>query len=128
MTRHRLFLLLLGLTILLVLSTGCAAGVNEQLGTPDARGVVAGFWLGLWHGLIAPMTFIVSLFTDRVHVFEVHNNGSWYDFGFVLGASVVFGGSGKAQAHAVPARGRKERRRVVEREQTGRRAGEEGSP
>jgi len=29
-----------------------------------------------------------------VGVYEVHNNGGWYDFGFVLGLSMIFGGSG----------------------------------
>ena len=53
----------------------------------------AGFWLGLWHGIITPVTFLISLFTDDVNVYEVQNNGNWYDFGFVLGLSVAFGGS-----------------------------------
>jgi len=44
--------------------------------------------------MIAFFTFIISLFTDSVSVYEVHNNGGWYDFGFLLGAGVFFGGSG----------------------------------
>lgn len=55
---------------------------------------MAGFWLGLWHGIIAPVTFLISLFTDNVNIYEVHNNGNWYDFGFVLGAGILFGGGG----------------------------------
>ena len=55
---------------------------------------MAGFWLGLWHGIIVPITFIISLFSDTVGIYEVHNNGGWYDFGFVIGASVFLGGSG----------------------------------
>jgi len=39
-------------------------------------GSVAGFWLGLWHGLIAPITFVISLFSDNVNFYEVHNNGN----------------------------------------------------
>ena len=53
---------------------------------------MAGFWLGVWHGIIAPLTFIISLFTESVTLYEVHNNGAWYDFGFVLGAGILFGG------------------------------------
>jgi hypothetical protein len=49
-----------------------------------------GFWLGLWHGLIFPLAWIASLFTDHVAVYAVPNNGGWYDFGFFLGI-VVFG-------------------------------------
>jgi len=48
---------------------------------------IAGFWLGLWHGMIAPITFIISLLSkaNGVSFYEVHNNGGWYQSGFVLG-------------------------------------------
>ncbi len=59
---------------------------------PDREGKVAGFWLGLWHGLIAPITFIVSLFSNSVSLYEVHNSGGWYNFGFVLGAGLFLSG------------------------------------
>ena len=55
-----------------------------------------GFWSGLLHGVIAPVSFIISLFQDDVALYAVNNNGGWYDFGFVLGAGILFGGSGKA--------------------------------
>lgn len=87
--------LLLVATALALLLTACAAGANPDLGLPAADGDVAGFWLGLWHGLIAPITFIISLFTDTVNVYEVHNSGNWYDFGFVLGVSTAFGGTAR---------------------------------
>lgn len=75
---------------------GCAAGPNSALHTAAANGTIAGFWLGLWHGIISPITFILSLFSNSVNFYEVHNNGGWYNFGFVLGAGILFGGSGKA--------------------------------
>ena len=85
--------------ILLALVIGaCTAGPNQLRNTPDEDGEVAGFWMGLWHGLISPFTFIFSLFTKSVYVFEVHNNGGWYTFGFLLGASSIFGGSGGGAA------------------------------
>ena len=93
MNRNR-FTKLLVLGALLVLVAGCAPGVNPEVGMAAAEGVVAGFWRGLWHGIIAPITFFISLFTDTVNVYEVHNNGNWYDFGFVLGAGILFGGGG----------------------------------
>jgi hypothetical protein len=43
------------------------------------------FGRGLWHGIVAPITFIVSLFADGVRIYETNNNGRWYDFGFMLG-------------------------------------------
>jgi hypothetical protein len=70
----------------------CAAGPNPGVDVADATGDIAGFWLGLWHGIISPITFLISLFTENVNLYEVHNNGGWYDFGFVLGAGILFGG------------------------------------
>jgi hypothetical protein len=74
---------------------GCAAGPNPLARTVGAHGV-AGFWLGLWHGLICGVTFVISLFNSHVRIYEVHNNGAWYDFGFLLGASMSLGGMGRA--------------------------------
>jgi hypothetical protein len=56
-----------------------------------------GFWLGLWHGFIFPVAWLVSLFTDKIAIYAVPNNGGWYDFGYFLGI-VVFGvGARKTQ-------------------------------
>lgn len=77
--------------ILVVLTVaGCAAGPNPvaEANQPGA----AGFWLGLWQGLISPITFLISLFNNNVNIYEVNNNGNWYDFGFMLGVSLVFSG------------------------------------
>ena len=52
----------------------------------------AGFWLGFWHGIIIPVTFVISLFNDNVSIYDVHNNGNWYDFGFMLGIAGPFSG------------------------------------
>jgi uncharacterized membrane protein HdeD (DUF308 family) len=92
--------LLFALTISLIMLgiTACAAGPNEMVNSPDEEGRVAGFWQGLWQGFISPFAFLISLFSDTVHVYEVHNNGGWYNFGFLLGASIIFGGSGGGAA------------------------------
>ena len=58
-----------------------------------------GFWLGLWHGFIFPVAWIVSLFAPQVAVYAVPNNGGWYDFGYFLGI-VVFG-VGAKRGHTV---------------------------
>lgn len=53
-----------------------------------------GFLGGLWHGIIAPASFVCSLFMDDVAVWAVNNNGGWYAFGFLIGVgSLGFGGS-----------------------------------
>jgi hypothetical protein len=70
----------------------CAPGPNASERTADAEGKIAGFWLGIWHGLISPITFIVSLFTPTVRLYEIHNSGSWYNFGFVIGAGLFLSG------------------------------------
>lgn len=75
---------------------GCAAGPNAMSGTVNGEGELAGFWMGLWHGCISFITFIISLFSDKVNVYEIHNNGGWYNFGFILGAMIAYGGSGGA--------------------------------
>jgi len=67
------------------------AGPNSKYQQPDAE--PAGFLAGLWHGLIAPITFIASLFDAGVRIYEINNNGHWYEFGFVLGVSATSGGS-----------------------------------
>jgi len=86
------------LVMAVLMLSGCWAGPNEQTGVPNEGGKVAGFWQGLWHGIIAPLAFIVSLFSDKVHVFEVHNNGNWYIFGFLLGLTAIWGGGGRASS------------------------------
>ena len=73
--------------------SACTAGPNALKSVADAEGAIAGFWLGLWHGFIALFTFIVSLLNDNVGVYEAHNNGGWYNFGFIMGVMMFFGGS-----------------------------------
>ncbi len=74
----------LALVALALLLTGCA-GENPLVGTVGKSGV-AGFWAGLWHGFICPIAFVLSLFNAHVTMYEVHNNGGWYNAGFILGA------------------------------------------
>ncbi len=80
------------LVIVLSMLSSCAPGPNGLANSPDPKGEVAGFWRGLWNGFIAPVTFIISLFNHNVQLYEVHNNGGWYNFGFILGVSIIFGG------------------------------------
>ncbi len=94
MTKKRLLLVSIAILAVLLLA-GCAAGTNPTVDVPDVDGKSAGFWSGLWHGVISPVTFIISLFSDNVNVYEVHNSGNWYDFGFMIGVSLIFGGSAR---------------------------------
>lgn len=77
---------------------GCAAGPNPSTGTASESHGIAGFWLGVWHGFIAPFVFVVSLFKSNLNIYEVHNNGAWYNFGYLFGLACFFGGSGNRTA------------------------------
>jgi hypothetical protein len=76
------------------------AGPGSAYKAPGAR--PAGFWSGLWHGLIVPITFLVSLFKRDVRIYETSNSGRWYDFGFLIGCSAVLGGHAHAGGVAHP--------------------------
>ncbi|MBC8401286.1 MAG: hypothetical protein H8E14_07340 [Candidatus Marinimicrobia bacterium] len=87
------------LIAVLLLLAACAAGPNDLVNSAGTR-TVAGFWKGLWHGFISLFTFIISLFKDNVNIYEVHNNGGWYNFGFILGVMMFFGGSKEGHTKA----------------------------
>jgi len=94
--------------ILLITITGCAPGTdievdvpasritlntpgpNPELNKPGPNGIVAGLVQGLWHGIIAPVTFVLSFFNENVQMYEVHNNGKEYNLGFLIGVALVF--------------------------------------
>lgn len=86
----RLTLILAALALVL---TSCLASQAPGARVPSEPS----FLLGLWHGFMAPLSFIISLFTDAVRVYAVPNVGRWYDFGFLLGiggfSSGIFAGS-----------------------------------
>lgn len=90
--------LLVLVLLLLNMLAGCAPGVNQFKGTANDQNVVAGFWLGLWQGFIAPIVFVVSLFRHNLSIYEVHNNGAWYNFGYIFGLACFFGGGGNQAA------------------------------
>ena len=92
MDRFARITLTVALVGLMLASLGCAPGPNDMERTADRDGRTAGFFMGVWHGLISPITFVISLFSRGVRFYEVHNNGAWYNFGFVLGAGLFLSG------------------------------------
>lgn len=86
--------ILIALALVVVLTVGCAPGPNALANSQDEEGDIAGFWQGLWHGFITPITFLISLLPSDVHMYEVHNNGGWYNFGYLIGLSIILGGGG----------------------------------
>jgi hypothetical protein len=65
-------------------------GPNPLVNQPDAQGRVSRAVAGLWHGLIVPVTLVLSFFDSNVEIYEVHNAGSEYNFGFFLGEAFMF--------------------------------------
>lgn len=74
-----------------ILFTSCADVEPEAVNC--LVGHTYGFWGGLWHGIIAPFSFIGSLFSDDIAVWAPNNNGGWYAFGFLLGVGAFASGT-----------------------------------
>jgi hypothetical protein len=88
--KNKNYLLLLILILALVF-VSCAPG-NDKWNQGINPGNKAGFWAGLWHGAIIIVTFIVSLFTDDVGLYETCNTGWPYNLGFIIGLNISIGG------------------------------------
>ena len=89
-TKNFFITILLMLFVLLVFSSCAEVQQVEACKT----GHTYGFFCGLWHGIIAPVSFVCSLFSNHIAVWAVNNNGGWYSFGFLIGVgSLGFGGS-----------------------------------
>jgi hypothetical protein len=88
--KHTLFISVILCGLLILSSCADVEPYKECL-----TGHQYGFWGGLWHGFIAPISFIGSLFSDDIAVWAVNNTGGWYTFGFILGIGGLTGGSSK---------------------------------
>jgi len=87
-------LILVIFTILMLVFASCAHVVDVDACVEGTKEY--GFWNGLWHGIISPITFIGHLFNNEIAVFaqNLTGNGGWYYFGFLLGVrGLSFGGS-----------------------------------
>jgi hypothetical protein len=67
-----------------------APGPNPLVNKTDANQHVAGIGMGIWHGLISPVTLAISFSDPNVQMYEVYNDGSQYNFGFLVGVAIVF--------------------------------------
>ena len=52
----------------------------------------AGFFMGIWHGWIAPVSLVGEFFNPELRVYEQVNTGFGYDFGFYCAVISGFGG------------------------------------
>jgi hypothetical protein len=78
----------------LLLLAACAQQVASTV-----KPAAPGFLLGLWHGFIFPVAFILSLFMKDVAVYAVPNDGTLYNLGYFLG--IVFLGVGARRGRVV---------------------------
>ncbi len=78
---------ILVLLLSMVILSGCIPGDGKH--TEERP---AGFFWGIWHGWIAPISLIGGLFNKNLRVYEVFNTGWWYDFGFYVAIIAGFGG------------------------------------
>ncbi len=92
MTDSRRVALLLLLAVCAL--AACAPTANPLTDQAIADGSPAGFLLGVWHGFIVVVSFVVSLFSDSVGVYEVHNTGWSYNLGYLFGLMMALGGGG----------------------------------
>lgn len=67
-----------------------APGVNPLINKIDSHNRVSGILAGIWHGIISPVTLIISFINPNVQMYEVHNDGGQYNLGFLLGVAIVF--------------------------------------
>ena len=96
------------IVLMLVMLAGCAPGTSTQINVPgvsfkistpganplinttDASGLTAGAVPGIWHGIISPVTLALSFINPDIQMYEVHNDGSQYNLGFLFGVALVF--------------------------------------
>ena len=73
--------------VFLLLLSGCVPGDGTNSATH-----VAGFFSGVWHGWIAPVSLIISIFNKDIGIYEIYNNGFWYNLGYYMAIVSGFGG------------------------------------
>ena len=79
--------------MVIVFAAACAPGTEAYSSTE------AGFFSGIWHGWIAPVSIIVHFFNNEVRVYETNNTGIWYDVGFYMAIISGFGSLGLRRRH-----------------------------
>jgi len=81
--KKKMILLMLLLIVLICMLAGCVPGDGSRSIENSA-----GFFTGLWHGIIVIFSFIGSWFNKNIKLYEICNNGFWYNLGYLFG----FGG------------------------------------
>ncbi len=104
MKKKKLLLICALAVLILFIMTGCVPGDGTY--TKDDP---AGFFWGVWHGWIAPVSLIIGLFDHNIRVYETVNTGWWYDFGFYIAVISGFGGISLSRKKKCKEKSRSER-------------------
>jgi hypothetical protein len=82
--------------VLVLFISSCA---NKEVVDACLSGHKYGFWGGLWHGIIAPIDFVIMFFKNDVTLYAQNNNGAFYALGFLIGSGGwgFMGGKGLAR-------------------------------
>lgn len=86
MSMKRLVLFLLIIAIMMAMA-GCVPGDGTYTAEKPA-----GFFWGVWHGWVAPISLIIGLFNENIRIYEPNNTGWFYDLGFYIAVISGFGG------------------------------------
>lgn len=86
LNKKTVLIIILVLLAGLILS-GCIPGDGR-----NTEGNPAGFFWAIWHGWIAPVSLIISIFNDSISIYEVNNTGFFYDLGYYMAIISGFGG------------------------------------
>lgn len=73
--------------VMLILLSGCMANVTAEFVERPA-----GFFFGIWHGWLAPLSLILKIFNPAHSIYEIHNTGLGYEIGFYMAIISGFGG------------------------------------
>jgi hypothetical protein len=85
--KHRQILLAACCGLALVALAGCVPGDGASTAQKPA-----GFFWGIWHGWVAPISLIIGIFKKNIRIYEAINNGWLYDLGFYIAVISGFGG------------------------------------
>lgn len=85
--KKRVLLLCAFAIFTLMFLTGCIPG--DGVNTADKP---AGFFWGVWHGWLAPVSLVIGFFNRHIRVYEIHNSGWFYDLGYYIAIISGFGG------------------------------------
>lgn len=87
MKRFKTFALAFLLIMMMLVLASCVPGDGANTASKPA-----GFFMGIWHGWIAPVSLILSIFNDNLSIYETANTGFFYDLGYYIAVISGFGG------------------------------------